>query len=199
MKTERDNLPNEINIYDKVIIIVNPEDGSFKVRNMCNDYTIANKITDKNTALAIRKAYCDGYYDASHNAENTLQYMRYIRTGNGYIIDLVQLGAIQSVIDDPYNSKELSLYLDSYGKGSIVDQSDDPKDLCDKIVLVDADGYITEYDFYTEEQRRLINNTVELWSVDRAYGSIWTMNSEGAPYLKPVIRLDLNGEVIKVL
>lgn len=54
----------EYNIYDEVIIILQ-SDKTFSIKNCLTNSYIAAKIASADTALAIKKAYCDGYYDGS--------------------------------------------------------------------------------------------------------------------------------------
>ena len=61
-------MPNSIcdNIYDNIIIMVDPSDKTFYIENRLNGFTVATKIKDMDTALAIRKAYGDGFYDGKN-------------------------------------------------------------------------------------------------------------------------------------
>ena len=63
--------------------------------------------------------------------------MKYIRTKNGKIIDLKKLGCSKKVIDNPLASKDLKLYLDTYGHGEIIKQADTIEELCDEFMFID--------------------------------------------------------------
>lgn len=60
------------NIYDSVIIVYNVKTNVYDVMNIQD---ISNCITiwsgkDLETAMAVRKAYCDGYYDRKSEENN---------------------------------------------------------------------------------------------------------------------------------
>ena len=61
-----DNIENEStnNIYNEVVVIAYGEHDFSVVRIKGEDrQTIESGINDLKVALAIKKAYCDGYYD----------------------------------------------------------------------------------------------------------------------------------------
>lgn len=58
------------NIYDAVIVVVNPTNKKYDVINTLSNAHIAINVSDVDTALAIRKAYCDGYYDGKRDQVN---------------------------------------------------------------------------------------------------------------------------------
>ena len=61
----------EESIYDQIVVIaVNKND--YKVYNLKTKNTLQFGIKDVETALQIKKAYCDGYYDASHPNEERI-------------------------------------------------------------------------------------------------------------------------------
>lgn len=73
--------------------------------------------------------------------------MKYIRTKNGYIINLSE---VASNIKDPKKSKELRIYLKSYGFGEIVKGADTVEELCDLFAFEDAfDEYHLAPDFFS--------------------------------------------------
>lgn len=60
-----DIITNEESIYDQIVVIaVNKND--YKVYNLKTKSTLQFGIKDVETALQIKKAYCDGYYDGAH-------------------------------------------------------------------------------------------------------------------------------------
>ena len=59
---DRVEAKKEEGIYANVVVMVN-EEKVYKVYNIAEQHTIASGIEDVDTALAIRRAYCDGYYD----------------------------------------------------------------------------------------------------------------------------------------
>lgn len=64
-------MPNELefkdkSIYDDVIVVLT-DSKDYKIINTRNNTTVNTiKVRDADTALAIKKAYCDGYYDGKH-------------------------------------------------------------------------------------------------------------------------------------
>lgn len=59
----------ETNIYDRLTICVNDKDKSFYIVNNKTNI-ILYFIKDLDTAIAIKKAYCDGYYDRKSEENN---------------------------------------------------------------------------------------------------------------------------------
>ena len=58
-------MPNEdenLSIYDLVYVVAKKE-NEFDVIYIRGMFTIASNVKDAKTALAIKKAYCDGYCD----------------------------------------------------------------------------------------------------------------------------------------
>lgn len=62
-------MPNESQkeegIYDKIIIVLNDK-KEYSIINTKLNITVQSGIKDPDTALAIKKAYFMGYYDAKH-------------------------------------------------------------------------------------------------------------------------------------
>lgn len=64
--------PEERNIYDLVMIVYFTNDDTYSVVNIQNInswFTIWNG-KELETAKAVRKAYCDGYYDRKQEETN---------------------------------------------------------------------------------------------------------------------------------
>ena len=62
-------MPNEdenLSIYDLVYVVAKKE-NEFDVIYIRGMFTIASNVKDAKTALAIKKAYCDGWCDAKHH------------------------------------------------------------------------------------------------------------------------------------
>lgn len=64
-------MPNQTitieNIYDDVIVVLT-DSKEYKIINTRNNSTINDiKIKDADMALAVKRAYCDGWYDAKHH------------------------------------------------------------------------------------------------------------------------------------
>lgn len=61
--------------------------------------------------------------------------MKYFRTKNGHIIDMTEAAPY---IKDPKKSKDLRIFLKSYGFGEIVKEADTVEELCDWFASEDA-------------------------------------------------------------
>ncbi len=53
------------NIYDQIVVIA-VNKNEYMVYNLETNNTIESGIKDVETALQIKKAYCDGFYDGTH-------------------------------------------------------------------------------------------------------------------------------------
>ena len=62
---------DERNIYDLVMIVYYDENDSYVVMNMQDvNWTIIWHGNDLEIAKAVKKAYCDGYYDRKQEEQN---------------------------------------------------------------------------------------------------------------------------------
>ena len=69
----------------------------------------------------------------------------------------------------------------------IENQADTIEELCDEFVIVFKDKKIVEKDF------KLVKTNYGTY--DSVYGAIWTYDSNGAPTLKPVAKMNDKGEL----
>lgn len=66
----------ELSIYNKTIIIVDPNNDTFSVvipnSTPYNWQIICSDIKDINTAKLVRRAYCDGHYDGRQEVKENV-------------------------------------------------------------------------------------------------------------------------------
>lgn len=79
--------------------------------------------------------------------------MKYFRTKNGYIIDMVEAAPY---IKDPKKSKDLRIFLDSYGYGEIIKEADTIEELCDGLI-VEENGNESNWFFMSIDDFQLLS------------------------------------------
>lgn len=113
--------------------------------------------------------------------------MKYARTKNGYIINLTK---VAPNIKDPKKSKDLRIYLKSYGFGEIVKEADTIEELCDYFAFYnDFDPKYAELSFFRSV------SFVRLWAKrhEELIGYI-VIEKKGAKTLEPVAKTNDEGE-----
>lgn len=134
--------------------------------------------------------------------------MRYIRTKEGIIVDTTKY---KNVVERTFRDKVVAIDLNHWGQDNdkyptwidikdIVNQADTIEELCDEFVIHYANGYhlITIKDGETTfkdgfdygfKLKFALENGYEI------YGAIWVIDSNGAPTLKSVAKMNKEGEL----
>lgn len=112
--------------------------------------------------------------------------MKYIRTSSGEILDLSYYSP--KVINDPLASKDLAIYLKSYGYGKIVKEADTIEKLCDYFSFDNAFEYANPsiYAYASTARLRAKNH-------EKLIGYI-VVEKNGAKALEPVAKTNGEGE-----
>ena len=85
--------------------------------------------------------------------------------------------------------------LKQFKDNNYVREADTIEDLIDVIVIVDRSGYTKVFECQTEEQKKLINDVINLWGVQAVYASIWVRDIWNKPTLEPVAKMNKEGEL----
>lgn len=102
--------------------------------------------------------------------------MKYIRTKDG---------VYETVTQNLYKNDDI-LYIDGYGLERLLSQADTIEELCDEFVCIRKDN-----------SKALLSCVDEVLPLRMCYigiyGAIWVTDSNGAPTLKPVAKMNKEG------
>lgn len=124
------------------------------------------------------------------------RFMKYIRTEDGHIFDLSIFAP--KIIKNPSESKDLTIYLNTYGYGKIVNQADTIEELCDEFVVINKESKNHSLIEIEKDGNRYTTDKITHWieTLEKKlkrfeiYGAIWT--DKGLTY---VAKMNDKGEL----